>query len=200
MGKHKEKKSKKDSSVPDNEEESAVDTPGSSQEDKSGPEEEKHEARLLRLQADFENFRKRISRERDEWYQNANEELIIALLPVLDHFEMGLHTAEKHRVDQSVIDGFRMVYSQLEQTLSTFRLEPIDADGKDFDPHQHEAITYVPSEEHPVDTVIAQTRRGYKLGEKLIRPAQVVVSSGSSEKDSAEEHEKSNVNDVETDD
>ncbi len=141
--------------------------------------------RLLRLQADFDNFRKRVQRERGDWYQQANEDLILQLLPILDHFELGLHTAEKHQVDPAVIDGFRMVYDQLEQTLAKFQLSPIDAEGRDFDPHQHEAITHVPSEEHPADTVVAQTRRGYKLGDKLIRPAQVVVSSGPSSEDGA---------------
>ncbi len=151
------------------------------------PEEEGLEQRMTRLQADFENYRKRVQRDRNNWYQQANEDLIAELLPVLDHFEMGLHTADKHNVDDAVIDGFRLVYNQLEQTLAKFKLQPIDAEGCDFDPHQHEAITHVPSEEHPADTVIAQTRRGYKLGDKLIRPAQVVVSSGpAGEEDSHE--------------
>lgn len=133
---------------------------------------------MLRLQADFENFRRRVERERTEVYQRANEDLMKELLQVLDHFEIGIKTAEKHSAEKSVLEGFRMVSDQLMAVLSRFGLQPVDAEGQDFDPHHHEAVTHMPSEEHPENAVIAQTRRGYLLGDRLLRAAQVVVSSG----------------------
>jgi molecular chaperone GrpE len=138
-------------------------------------------SRFLRLQADFENFRKRTLREKSEWYQRANENLLEELLPVLDHFEIGLQKAREHHADQSVVDGFNLVYEQLMAVLTKCGLSEVNARGDLFDPHQHEAITYMPSNDVPAETVMEQTRKGYKLGEKLIRPAQVVVSSGNPE-------------------
>lgn len=134
--------------------------------------------RLLRLQADFDNFRKRTQRERAELVTAANEELISGLLPLLDHFELGLRNAREHEANASVIQGFQLVFDQFTQLLTRFGLEPIDALEKHFDPHQHEAVTHLPSEEFPADIVMAQTRRGFRLGGKLLRPAQVVVSRG----------------------
>lgn len=147
------------------------------------PEEKKSEpepleTRILRLQADFDNYRKRMVRERQEWTQRAAENLMEDLLPVMDHYEMGLGMAEKSDTEKAVLDGFQLVYSQLNSMLKKYGVEPIaTADGV-FDPHMHEAITHFPSPDHEADVVISQTRKGYKIGEKLLRPAQVVVSSG----------------------
>lgn len=142
------------------------------------PEEEALEHRLLRLQADFDNYRKRTLRERMEWGDRAVESLVQEMLTVLDHYEIGLKVAEKHHTDKAVLDGFRLVYDQLLSVLGKVGLTPIDAEGALFDHNEHEALTHMPSEEHPADQVIAQTRRGYRLGHKLLRAAQVVVSSG----------------------
>jgi molecular chaperone GrpE len=151
------------------------------------PEEEPLQKQLLRLQADFDNYRKRTLREKQQVSQRALEGLLEGLLPVMDHFEMGLATARRHEAEATVVDGFQMVYDQMLGVLRKFNLEPIDAEGEVFNPHLHEAATHVPSEEHDADAVIAQTRRGYKLGDKLLRPAQVVVSSGSPGEGSADE-------------
>lgn len=156
-------------------------------EDSAAAELARLKEQMLRLQADFENHRRRVERERAEVYQRANEDLMTELLVVLDHFELGLKTAEKHDTDKSVMDGFRMVSDQLMAALARFGLQPVDAEGRDFDPHRHEAVTHVPSEEHPENVVIAQTRRGYMLGDRLLRAAQVVVSSGMQPPASAEE-------------
>ena len=134
--------------------------------------------RLLRLQADFENFRKRVQREREQLRLTAHSDLLEDLLPVLDHFEMGLANARKHDANPQVLEGFQLVHDQLMGALQRCGLEPIHAEGAVFDPHLHEAITHLPSEEHPADTVITETRRGYRLGDQLLRAAQVVVSSG----------------------
>ena len=134
--------------------------------------------RLLRLQADFDNFRKRTQRERTEIYARANEDLVVELLTILDHFERGLATSVEHKTEASVHDGFKIVYDQLLNVLKKFNVTPLDAHEAAFDPHLHEAISHVPSEEYAADQIVAQVRRGYKLGDRLIRPVQVVVSSG----------------------
>lgn len=134
--------------------------------------------RLLRLQADFENFRKRTAREQAELTLRANEDLLRGLLPVVDHFELGLRKATLHHAESAVMAGFQLVYDQMIGALREAGLTPVDAEGQVFDPQRHEAVSHVPSEEFPVDTIITQTRRGYRLGNRLLRAAQVVVSSG----------------------
>lgn len=139
--------------------------------------EEPLRIQLMRLKADFDNFRKRQTRERAEWIVRANEDLFLELLPVLDHYEMGLKSAEEHQTDNSVTEGFKMVYNQLMDLLEKFNVTPVEAIGEAFNPHRHEALTHMPSDK-PSETVIEQIRRGYMLGDKLLRAAQVVVSSG----------------------
>lgn len=141
-------------------------------------EEEGLRDQFVRLQADFANFRNRTQRERVELYQRANEDLLLEVLPVLDHFEMGLQTAEQHNTDQAVADGFKMVFDQFQNVLKKFNLEAIEAVGETFDPHKHEALTHMPSEEYAAEICSNQVRRGYMFGDKLLRAAQVVVSSG----------------------
>lgn len=153
-------------------------------EEESAPQAEEEEEQeslrdqFVRLQADFINFRNRTQRERLELYQRANEDLLLELLPVLDHYEMGLQTAQKHQADAAVVDGFKMVYDQFQNVLKKFNLTPIDAVGEQFDPHKHEALTHMPSDEYPAEVCSNQIRRGYLFGDKLLRAAQVVVSSG----------------------
>ena len=141
-------------------------------------EEESLRDQFVRLQADFTNFRNRTQRERVELYQRANEDLFLELLPVLDHYEMGLQTAEQHNADQAVVDGFKLVYDQFQNVLNKFNLKPIDAVGEEFDPHKHDALTHMPSDEYAAEICSNQVRRGYMFGDKLLRAAQVVVSSG----------------------
>lgn len=141
-------------------------------------QEESLRDQFVRLQADFANFRNRTQRERLELYQRANEDLLLEILPVLDHYEMGLQTAEQHQADKAVVDGFKLVFDQFQNVLNKFNLKPIEAVGKTFDPHKHEALTHMPSEEFPAEICSNQVRRGYLFGDKLLRAAQVVVSSG----------------------
>jgi len=154
------------------------------EEDAAPPVEEEEESlrdQFVRLQADFANFRNRTQRERIELYQRANEDLFLELLPVIDHYEMGLQTAEQHNADQAVVDGFKLVYDQFNNVLKKFNVEPIEAVGQEFDPHKHEALTHMPSDEYPAETCSNQVKRGYMFGDKLLRAAQVVVSSGPAE-------------------
>ena len=134
--------------------------------------------RLLRLQADFDNYRKRIDRERKDWAVFANEKLLKDLLPALDNFELGLANGVKANAPEALLEGLRLVQKQMEGALEKSGVTPIDAEGQPFDPNLHEAITHMPSTDVPEGTVLAQTRRGYKMGDKLLRAAQVVVSSG----------------------
>ncbi len=134
--------------------------------------------RLLRLQADFDNYRKRTARDHKALTDRATEDLMLELLPVLDNFDIALkHTAEKS-TDTAMIEGFRIVAEQLETVLQKFGLEPIPAEDVPFDPHQHEAVAHIADPDREEGMIITQTRRGFRLGAKLLRAAQVVVSSG----------------------
>jgi len=134
--------------------------------------------RLLRLQADFDNFRKRVLREKHELYQRANEDLMLELLPVLDHMELALDSAAKHDAASGLIEGFRLVFEQLNSTLGKFGLTAFETQGSVFNPESQEAIAHLPDPAVPENHVVQQTRRGYRLGGRLLRAAQVVVSSG----------------------
>lgn len=132
--------------------------------------------RLLRLQAEFENYRKRVSREKSEFIQYALEDLICDLLPVVDNFERALASAHQHDNFQALLQGVEMVYKQVKDVLGKRELEKIETLGEKFDPREHEAVMQVESEEHPDNTVIEESLAGYKLKNKIIRPAMVKVS------------------------
>ena len=169
-----------------NEEELKTSKISAKEETPSKEDEEPLRLQLMRLRADFDNFRKRQIRERAEWITRANEDLFIELLPVLDHYEMGLKSAEEHQTENSVTEGFKLVYTQLLDLLEKHNVTPVAAIGEAFDPHVHEALTHMPSDK-PAETVIEQIRRGYMLGDKLLRATQVVVSSGQPEENGAKE-------------
>ena len=130
--------------------------------------------RIVRLTADFDNFRKRAQREKDEARQFANQGLLEKLLPVLDNFEMAL-TAVKD-ADPSVRDGVQMILDQLLGVLKESGVEPVDAMGQPFDPNLHEALSQEETTEVEEGTVVQQVQRGYKLNDRLVRPARVVVA------------------------
>jgi molecular chaperone GrpE len=141
--------------------------------------------RLVRLQADFDNFRKRTLRERNELYQRANEDLMLEMLSVLDHLDLALEAADQHSENAAVTQGFRMVSDQLRGVLGRFGLAPVDAEGQEFDPQVHEAVSHLPSPDVKENHVMVQVRRGYMLGDRLLRATQVVVSSGAQDKTDA---------------
>jgi len=134
--------------------------------------------RLLRLQADFDNYRKRVTRDWADMCARANEALVLELLPVLDHFEMGLKSAGEHGAPETVMKGFTLVYRQLMDVLARAGVSPIEAEGGPFNAHEHEALAHVPSDTVPPEHVVQVIRRGYRLGHRLLRAAQVLVSSG----------------------
>jgi molecular chaperone GrpE len=146
----------------------------SSQEQEQQPEPE--DDRLLRLAADFENYKKRAARERQEYVQLANERLIGELIPILDDLERALAAAEEHQEAQ-LEEGVRLVHSSLASLLARHGVKPIDTDGR-FDPYVHEALLSQPSEAEE-GSVIDVVQKGYKLGERVVRPARVVVAAPS---------------------
>ncbi len=132
----------------------------------------------LRSQADFENYKKRSAREKEEAIKYANSSLLQRLAAILDNFELGLAAAKAQGEESPIYSGMVLVQKQLNDLLSEHGLQPIEADGKRFDPNLHEAIAHEPSDQFPEGTVLRQTRRGYRLKDRLLRPSKVVVSSG----------------------
>jgi molecular chaperone GrpE len=132
----------------------------------------------LRSQADFENYKKRSAREKEEAIRYANSSLLERLVGIIDNFELGLTAAKEKSADSPIYSGMVLVQKQLNDLLAESGLQPIEAEGKTFDPNVHEAIAHEPSDQFPEGIVVRQTRRGYRLKDRLLRPAKVVVSSG----------------------
>jgi molecular chaperone GrpE len=132
--------------------------------------------RLLRLTADFDNYKKRAARERQESVSLANENLLVKLLPVVDAFEMALSAVASDPAAQSLQAGIVMISNQLKSVLAEAGLEEIDAEGKPFNPNLHEAIAEQETPDAPEGQVVRQIRKGYKFRNRLIRPAGVVVA------------------------
>jgi molecular chaperone GrpE len=128
--------------------------------------------RLMRRQAEFENYKKRAERERSEYVQFASAELMKELLNVLDSFDLAIRNA----ADES--SGIDLIYKQFLDALGKFGLKPIEAKGQPFDPNFHQAISTVPAEDVAENTVVEVMRRGYTLNGKLLRPAMVAVAAG----------------------
>jgi molecular chaperone GrpE len=139
--------------------------------------------KLLRAQAEWDNSRKRILREKEDAVRYAGEALLEKILPVLDNFETGMLAAKTASDAKTIAQGFEMVLAQLQQVLREAGVEAIDATGHPFDPHRHEALGYQDSDEHPEEHVIFQTRKGYKLKDRLLRPASVFVARKPGKKD-----------------
>jgi molecular chaperone GrpE len=131
----------------------------------------------LRSQADFENYKKRAAREKEDAVKYANSSLLQRLVSILDNFELGLAAAKTESERSPIYSGMVLVQKQLNDLLEENGLQAIEADGKKFDPNLHEAIAHEPSGSAE-GTVIRQARRGYRFKDRLLRPARVVVSRG----------------------
>ena len=140
--------------------------------------------RYTRLLADFDNFRKRQTREREEWVKRANEDLLGDLLPVVDHLELALK--KPPALSDAFVVGIKLVYDQLLSLLDRYGVTPIDAKGQPFDPSIHEALSQMNSATVPANVVIDQFRRGWRLSGRLLRPSQVIISSGAPAQEQAE--------------
>lgn len=132
--------------------------------------------RLLRTQADWDNYRKRAIREKEEAVKYAAESVMERLLPILDSFEMGMQAAKTASDAAAIAQGMQMIYSQFQNLLKDVGVETIDAVGHPFDPHRHEALGHRESAEHEEGVVVDQMRKGYKLKDRLLRPASVFVA------------------------
>lgn len=134
----------------------------------------------LRSQADFDNFRKRAAREKEDAVKYANSSILERLIPIIDNFELGLGAARTGNDASSILSGMDMVAKQLTDFLADCGVQPVEAVGQKFDPHLHEAIAQEASAEVKEGHVVRQLRKGYKLKDRLLRPANVVVSKGAS--------------------
>lgn len=137
---------------------------------------------LARRQADFENYRKRVERERSETYNRVVADIATKLLPVSDNLKRALETEASVEASESdefrhFLSGVDLIWKQLNGVLEAYGVKPIVAVGEQFDPHLHEAVVTEPTDEYEPDTVIQEIRSGYRLGDKLIRPALVKVST-----------------------
>ena len=137
--------------------------------------------KATRFQAELENTRKRLEREKDEALRYANSSLLESLLPVIDNFELGLQAADTATDAQSIAMGMKMVKTQLEKFLEENGVQTIEAVGKEFDPNRHDAVSQQETQDHPEGSVIEQSRKGYTLHDRLLRPASVVVAQAPSE-------------------
>lgn len=131
-----------------------------------------------RSQAELDNFRKRVAREQQETRSFANADLLRSLIPIMDNFAMGLDAARAESEKSIVFMGMSMVHKQIEDFLRDMGVQEIESQGKPFDPNQHEAMSQEASAEIAEGTVVRVLRRGYKLKDRLLRAASVIVSSG----------------------
>ena len=141
-------------------------------------EVEKYKDAALRARAEFDNYRKRVVREKEDAIRYANSSLFETLLPILDNFELGLGAAKNSPDAGGIVQGLEMVRKQLEDFLRSNGVEVVDALGQDFDPNLHEAVGQEASADVAEGVVLRQLRRGFKLRDRLLRPASVVVSKG----------------------
>ena len=138
-----------------------------------------------RSQAELDNFRKRAAREAQEARAYANADLLRSLLPIMDNFEMGLEAAKAESEKSMIYMGMSMVQRQIQDFLREQGVQEIDTLGKTFDVHVHEAVAPEASTTVPEGTIIRATRRGFRMKERLLRPASVIVSSGPPSSESA---------------
>lgn len=133
--------------------------------------------RLLRKQAEFDNYKKRVERERSEYVQFASAELMKELLNAMDSFDLAIHNASSDSAaGDTILRGLDLIYKQFQDTLARFGLKAIEARGQVFDPNLHQAVSTVPTDDVAENTVVDELRKGYMLNGKLLRPVMVSVS------------------------
>lgn len=141
--------------------------------DQLAREKSESQDRALRLQAEFDNFRKRSEKDRSEFAQYAGMEIVREILPVLDNFELALKADASGK---DYVKGVEMIYERMATALKKMGLEPIDTTGAKFDPHLHQAVEKVQTEDAEDHTVLSDFQRGYKFKGKLLRPSMVKVA------------------------
>lgn len=134
--------------------------------------------KYLRLYSEFENFRKRTQKEKIDLIKTANEDLLLALIPIVDDFERGMKANEETEDVAAVKEGVALIYDKFGKLITSKGVEPINATGEEFDTELHEAITQIPAPtEDMKGKVIDEVEKGYKLGEKVIRYSKVVIGA-----------------------
>jgi molecular chaperone GrpE len=136
--------------------------------------------RLARLQAEFENYRKRNAREQVEFREYAVADAVKNFLPILDNFDLALRSQKTESTDPALRSGIELIRKQMDDVLSRLGVQAVSAQGSTFDPRVHEAIEMVESKDHADHEVIDELQRGYKLKERLLRPAMVRVATNPS--------------------
>jgi molecular chaperone GrpE len=160
---------------PESAEPDPADAPASAaaERDRLAAENAELQDRFLRSQAEFQNFRRRVEKEKIEFLEYASTEAVRALLPILDDFERALQV---ENASQDYVKGMELIYQRLSNALKKLGLEPMDAQGQPFDPHVHHAVEMVETEEAPDHTVLGEFQRGYNFKGRLLRPAMVKVA------------------------
>jgi len=145
--------------------------------------------RLLRMQADFENFRKRVEKEKQEFYYHALSEVIREILPTVDNLERALQNSDSKDFER-YRQGIELIYHNLRETLEKFGLQPIKAKGEIFDPHYHEALFMEETNQYQEHQILEEYKKGYMLKERLLRPAVVKVAVSKKETPEEEPEDK----------
>jgi len=141
---------------------------------------------LQRLQAEFDNYKKRVDREKAELIEYASAELVSELIDIMENLERGVASAKGSDDIDSIVKGMEMVSTQLKDILGSRGLKPIEAVGKKFDPHYHEAMMMTPTDEYPYNTVIEEFQQGYMIKDKVIRYSKVRVSVNENNSENSE--------------
>jgi molecular chaperone GrpE len=140
--------------------------------------------RLLRVSAEFDNYKKRASRDMEEFRKYSNQALIKEMLSVVDNLELAMNSTDGHKaIDKGLLDGLAMTHKGIIKVFEKFNVKPISAKGQPFDPTFHEAVMQEETDEYPANTVINELQKGYLIHDRLLRPSMVVVASTKDKKD-----------------
>jgi molecular chaperone GrpE len=145
--------------------------------------------RFLRLAAEFDNYKKRTAREFEDIIKRANVRLLRELMDIVDNFERAMSAESEDHSHKAYRQGVELIYNQLSALLTKEGVTPIEAVGKPFDPHYHEAVMQAASDEYDEGTVMQEIQKGYRIGDKVLRHSRVIVSSGSSKGENEQERD-----------
>ena len=145
--------------------------------------------RLLRASAEFDNYKKRSSREMEEFRKFANQSLIKEMLSVVDNLELAMNSTDGHKaIDKDLLQGLEMTHKEILRVFEKFNVKPIDAKGQPFDPAFHEAVMQEETNDSPKNSVINELQRGYMIHDRLLRPSMVVVAKPKENNDCKKPH------------
>ena len=165
---------------PDNTDQAEDDSPAQDLEAKLKSKEKEAQEnydRLLRVSAEFENFKKRSAREMDDFRKFANQSLIKEMLSVVDNLELAMNSTNGHKaIDKGLLQGLQMTHREILKVFEKFNVKPIEAKGQTFDPTFHEAVMQEENDDFDDNTVISELQKGYLIHDRLLRPAMVVVA------------------------